>query len=137
MPGSSMAPSGFQDTALVRAVTDLFGDLSDFIQKELRLLQAELTDKVTQRLKAGIWIAGAGFLAVVAFLLVVEGIVFAIASAGLGLYWSCFVVAAAIAVIAAVMFYYGRASMGSDNLVPTRSARQLSQAMSTAKEQLR
>jgi hypothetical protein len=132
-----MAPNGLQDTALVRAVTDLFTDLSDFLQKELRLVQAELTAKAAERLKAGVWMAGAGFLGVIAFLLVIEGIVFAIASAGLSVYWSCFVVAAAIAVIAAVMFYYGRASIGSDNLVPTRSARQLSQAMATAKEQLR
>jgi hypothetical protein len=132
-----MAPNGLNETALVRAVSDLFTDLSDFVHKELRLVQAELTAKIAERLQAGVWMAGAGFLAVVAFLLVVEGIVFAIASAGLGLYWACFVVAAAIAVIAALMFYYGRASIGSNNLVPTRSARQLSQAMATAKEQLR
>jgi hypothetical protein len=132
-----MAPNGLHETALVRAVTDLFTDLSDLLQKELRLVQAEVTAKVADRLKAGVWMAGAGFLAVVAFLLILEGIVFAIASAGLGLYGACFVVAAGLAVIAAVMFYFGRASIGSENLVPTRSARQLSQAMATAKEQLR
>jgi VIT1/CCC1 family predicted Fe2+/Mn2+ transporter len=132
-----MAREALQDTALSRAVTELFADLSDFVQKELRLARAELLHKLNVRLNAGIWLVAAGFLGIVAVLLIIEGIVFAIASAGLALHWSCLVVAAALVVVAVLMFFYGRSRMAAEDLAPTRTARQLSEAMTAAKEHLR
>jgi hypothetical protein len=78
-----MAHDTLRDTALVRAITDLLTDLSDLIQKELRLVRAELTYKLTVRLQASIWFAIAGLLALVVALLIAEGAVLALASAGL------------------------------------------------------
>jgi hypothetical protein len=124
-----------RESAMVRAVTDLLTDLSDLIQKEVRLARAELTDKLSLRLHAGIWMAAAGVLGFVAALLVLEGIVFALASAGLPLHWSCFLVAAVLAAAAALAFYRGRSGAGAD-LAP-RSARQLGETMRTVREQLR
>jgi hypothetical protein len=132
-----MAPNTLQSSALSRAITDLFSDLSDFVQKEIRLARAELTHKINIRLYGGVWMAAAGALAVVAAFILLEGIVFAIASAGLALHWACLLVAAVLAAAAAALFYYGRASVASEDLAPTRSARQFSEAVSTAKEQLR
>jgi len=132
-----MAHDSLQQSALTRALADLFTDLSDFLRKEMQLARAEMTHNLSVRLYAGAWMAGAAVLGLIAGLLVIEAIVFAIASAGLALHWSCLVVAAALAVLAAAFFYYGRASMGSQDITPARSVRQFSEALHTTKEQLR
>jgi hypothetical protein len=77
----------------------------------------------------------AGALGMVAALLLVEAAVFAIASFGIALHWSCLIVAALFAAAAAGAFFQGR-SQAQDELLPTRTARQISQDIRTAKEQL-
>ena len=71
----------------------------------------------------------------VAALLVVEAAVFALASFGLALHWSCLLVAAVLIAIAAAAFFHGR-SLTDDDLLPSRTARQITQDIKTTKEQL-
>lgn len=130
-----MALDRLQHSGLAQAFTDLLADLGDLLQKEMQLAKAEVTEKITSRLKASIWMVGAGLLALIAGLLVVEAAVFAIASFGLALHWACLVVAGVLAAGALAAFYYGR-SVADDDLLPERSARQISQDIRTAKEQL-
>ena len=130
-----MALDRLQHSGLAQAFTDLLADLGDLLQKEMQLAKAEVTEKITSRLKASIWMVGAGLLALIAGLLVVEAAVFAIASFGLALHWACLVVAGVLAAGALAAFYYGR-SVADDDLLPERSARQISQDIWTAKEQL-
>jgi uncharacterized membrane protein YgcG len=130
-----MALDRLQNSGLAQAFTDLLADLGDLLQKEMQLAKAEVTEKITSRLKASIWMVGAGLLALIAGLLVVEAAVFAIASFGLALHWACLVVAGVLAAGALAAFYYGR-SVADDDLLPERSVRQISQDIRTAKEQL-
>jgi protein-S-isoprenylcysteine O-methyltransferase Ste14 len=130
-----MAFETIQNSTAARMIADLLGDLSDLVQKEIRLARAEVMDKISRRLEASIWFAVAGLLAFVVLLLVVEAIVFGLASLGLPLHWSCLVVAVVLAAIAGAAFYYGRAS-SRESLVPTRSVRQINEDLRTAKEQL-
>jgi hypothetical protein len=78
-----MALDRLQSSTLTPAFTDLLTDLGDLVQKEMQLAKAEVTEKITSRLQASIWMAGAGLVALVAVLLVVDAAVFAIASVGL------------------------------------------------------
>jgi putative superfamily III holin-X len=130
-----MALDRLQSSTLTPAFTDLLTDLGDLVQKEMQLAKAEVTEKITSRLQASIWMAGAGLVALVAVLLVVEAAAFAIASVGLALHWSCLLVAAVLAASAIAIFFYGR-SLAEDDLMPKRSARQINQDIRTAKEQL-
>ena len=77
----------------------------------------------------------AGFLGLIAALLVVEAAVFALASLGLELHWACLLVAAVLAAAGAAAFYHGR-SVAETELLPTRTVRQVTQDIKTAKEQL-
>jgi uncharacterized protein YacL len=124
-----------RNSGLVQALTDLFGDLADLLRKELQLAKAEITEKIASRLRASVWMVVAGALGLLAALLLVEAAVFAIASFGIALHWSCLIVAALFAAAAGVAFFQGRAQ-AQDELLPTRSARQISQDIRTAKEQL-
>ena len=75
-----MAHDALRNTGLTRAVTDLLADLSDLVQKELRLAKAEVAENISARLQAGVWMVAAAALAFMAILLLVEAAVFAIAS---------------------------------------------------------
>jgi hypothetical protein len=124
-----------RESVIVRAMTDLLADLSDLIQKEARLARAEVTAKLTSRLRGGVWMAVGGLLGLVAALFVLEGVVFALAHAGMPLHWACLLVAAVVAIAAAVAFHAGR-SQGDGELAP-RTARQFDETLRTVREQLR
>lgn len=130
-----MAHESPRDSGLVRAATDLFADLSDLIEKEIRLARAEIVHKLTLGVRGGVWMAVAGVLGFLAVIFVLEGAVFAIASTGIALYWACFIVAAVLLLIAAGAFISGR-SQAEAEFAP-RTARQLGATLRTAKEQLR
>lgn len=130
-----MALERTKDAALPHAVSDVVADLADLFQKEMRLARAELSDKITTKLQAGIWMSAAGVLGLIAGLLVVQAAVFGIASYGIALHWSCLIVAGIIAAIAALSYFKGR-SDAQEELVPTRTINQIKQDISTAKEQL-
>jgi uncharacterized membrane protein YqjE len=124
-----------RNSGVARALTDLFADLSDLLQKEIRLAKAEVMEKIASRLRAGVWMVVAVVLGLVAGLLAVQAAVFAVASFGVPLHWACLLVAAVIAAGAAAAFYHGR-SVAEETFLPTRTARQISQDIETAKEQL-
>jgi Putative Actinobacterial Holin-X, holin superfamily III len=130
-----MALDHLQNSGLTRALTDLLADLAELVQKELQLAKTEITEKITTRLRASAWMVAAGVLGMVAALLVVEAAVFAVASFGLALYWSCLLVAAVLVAGAAAAFFHGR-SLTEEELLPSRTARQITQDIKTAKEQL-
>ena len=125
----------FRDSALPRALSDVVGDLADLIQKELRLARAELTDKLSLKLRAGVWMSVAAFLGVCVVLLALQAAVFAIASFGIAMHWSCLIVAAAVAVIAGAIFAKAKADAGEE-LTPERTIRQVTRDIAIAKEQL-
>ena len=76
----------------------------------------------------------AGILGLIATLLLLEAVVFAIASFGVPLHWSCLLVAAVLAAGAFATFYHGR-SVADEGLLPTRTANQITQDIKTVKEQ--
>jgi Putative Actinobacterial Holin-X, holin superfamily III len=130
-----MAHERLWNSGLAQALTDLLADLADLLRKELQLAKTEITEKITSRLRASVWMVVAGVVGMVAALLLVEAVVFAIASFGLALHWSCLLVAAVLAAGAVAAFYHGR-SIAEDELLPTRTVKQVTQDIKTAKEQL-
>jgi uncharacterized protein YacL len=130
-----MAHERLRNSGLAQALTDLLADLADLLRKELQLAKTEITEKIVSRLRASVWMVVAGLLGMVAALLLVEAAVFALASFGIALHWSCLLVAAVLAAAAAAAFFQGRAA-AQDELLPTRTAKQISQDIKTAKEQL-
>ena len=130
-----MAHDAIRNSTLVRTVGDVLGDLSDLVQKEIRLARAEVTAKMTSGVQAGLWMLVAALLGLVASLLVIEAIVFALASFGLAIYWACLLVAGVLGGCGAAAFAYGR-SAANEMLVPMRGAGQINEDIRTIKEQL-
>jgi hypothetical protein len=124
-----------RNSGLGRTVSALFADLADLMQKEIRLARAEVTTKITGGLQAVVWMVAAGVLGLVTALFVLEGIVFMLIGWGVSPSLSCFLVAAVLAALTVVIAFYGRFLL-AENLLPSRAARQISQDVKTAKEQL-
>ena len=126
---------GVRNSVLVRTLADVLDDLPDLLQKEVRLAQAEFTEKIRDGAQASVWMMVAGLLGFVTFFILIEAAIFAIASLGLALHWSCLIVAAVIGGCSAAAFFYGRSTM-PNTLVPTRSVSQVNEDIRTVKEQL-
>jgi Putative Actinobacterial Holin-X, holin superfamily III len=129
-----MAHERLLNSGLARALTDLLADLADLVQKEMQLAKTEIMEKITAHLRASVWMVAAGILGLIATLLLLEAVVFAIASFGVPLHWSCLLVAAVLAAGAFATFYQGR-SVAEEGLLPTRTVNQITQDIKTVKEQ--
>jgi uncharacterized membrane protein YqjE len=130
-----MAHEPLKESALLTAVTGLAENLADLFQKELRLAKAELSANLSLKLQAGFWMMGAGLLAFLAVLLLLQTIVFALIAMGWQPHWACLFVAGLLAVAAAGAFYKGRADTAK-SIAPKRSIRQIKEDVKVTKEQL-
>src|ERR1700674_4426068 len=117
---------GIRNSALVRTLADVIEDLPDLFQKEMRLAQAEFTEKIKGGVRASVWMMVAGLPGLVTFFILIQAAIFAIASLGLALHWSCLFVAAVIGGCAAAAFLCGRSTM-PNTFVPTRSVSQVNE----------
>jgi hypothetical protein len=115
-----------KDSLLIGTLSDVVEDVTDLLQKEVRLAKAELSEKISIKLRAGLWMSITGVLGICAGLVIIEAAIFAIASYGLALHWSC---------LAAVAYAMGSADTRA-SVTPTRTLHQVQRDISAAKEQL-
>jgi uncharacterized membrane protein YgcG len=127
-----MAYEHLRNSALPRALSEVLADLADLLQKEIRLARAEISSKLSTKVRAVAWMIVAGVLGLIAFFLVIEAAVFAMASFGIAMHWSCLIVAAVLGV-AAVAFYLAGRSDAEEQLTPTRTIHQVRQDIATAR----
>jgi len=130
-----MAYDQLKNATLPRALSEVVADLADLFQKELRLAKTEISQKIATKLQASVWFVVAGVLGVLGGLVLIEALVFGIASFGIALHWSCLIVAAILLVAGAVAFFKARAD-AAEEMTPTRTVYQVQQDIATAKEQL-
>ena len=125
-----------KNSALPRALSDVIADVADLFQKELRLARTELSTKLSTKLRAGVWLAMAAALGIVALVLVVQALVLGLATGlEIALHWSCLIVAAMFGILAAAV--YGKAQAeNSEDLTPTRTIHQVKRDIEEVKEQL-
>ena len=63
-----------QYSSLPNAFSKVITDLADLMQKEMRLAQAELSEKLSISIRAGVWMSVAAVLAIVGVFLLVQAI---------------------------------------------------------------
>jgi hypothetical protein len=122
-------------TSLPAAFSDVVTDLANLIQKEIGLARAELSEKLSITIRAGVWMSVAAILAIVAALLVVQACVLGLSAAtGIALHWSSLIVAAVLAAAGGAAFAKGKADV-PEQLAPDRAINQVKQDIAVAKEQ--
>jgi hypothetical protein len=124
----------YPNPPMPEAFSRVVSDLADLMQKEMRLAKAEIANKITLGLRAGVWMSVAAALGIIALLLVVQAMVFGLSAAtGLALHWSSLIVAALLAAIAAASF--AKAKADTPSLAPDRAVHQVKRDIAIAKEQ--
>jgi hypothetical protein len=122
-------------TSLPAAFSDVVTDLANLILKEIGLARAELSEKLSITIRAGVWMSVAAILAIVAALLVVQACVLGLSAAtGIALHWSSLIVAAVLAAAGGAAFAKGKADV-PEQLAPDRALNQVKQDIAVAKEQ--
>jgi hypothetical protein len=105
------------------------------MQKEMQLARAELSEKLSVSIRAGVWMSAAAVLAIASGFLIVQASVLGLSAAtGIALHWSCLIVAAVLAAAAGAGFSKGRADV-PEQLTPDRAINQVKQDIAVAKEQ--
>jgi hypothetical protein len=69
---------------------------------------------ISAKLEGGVWLAAAGALAGIAFLLVVQAAVFVIASYGVPMHWSCLIAVGGVSLIAGLLNWAPRCQRRSN-----------------------
>ena len=124
-----------QYSSLPNSFSKVITDLADLMQKEMRLAQAELSEKLSISIRAGVWMSAAAVLAIVGVFLIVQAIVLGLSAAtGIALHWSCLIVAAVLAGAAGGAFAKGKADV-PDQFTPDRALNQVKQDIAVAREQ--
>jgi uncharacterized membrane protein YqjE len=131
-----MAFEGIKNSALPRALGDSVVDFADLIEKEYRLARAEISEKLAAKASGAGFLMAGGLIALVAAVLFLQAVIFAIASNGVALHWAACIVAAIVLLIAIILFAVGRAKL-SHSLTPTRTINQLNKDLSLIKEPLK
>ena len=124
-----------QYSSLPNAFSKVVTDLADLMQKEMQLARAELSEKLSIGIRAGVWMSAAAVLAIASGFLIVQASVLGLSAAtGIALHWSCLIVAAVLAGAAGAAFAKGKADV-PDQLTPGRAINQIKQDIAVAKEQ--
>jgi len=119
---------------IVNLFADVIGETVHLFQTEIRLIRAEINEKIA-RLANGSTLVGAGALAAIAAVfLLLQDIVRWLAVAGLPDQWGYLIVGLVVAAIAAGLLMGGLNRIKSTNLVPDRTLDQLKADLATVKE---
>ncbi len=122
-------------SSLPQVLSRVVSDLADLLQKEMRLVRAELSQKLALSLRAGVWMAIAVALLSLAALLALQACVLGLAAAtGMALHWSSLIVATALGLLSGAAFIKARADV-PDQFIPGRSLNQFKRDITAAKEQ--
>jgi uncharacterized membrane protein YqjE len=124
-----------KESTLIRTLSDLASDFADLLQKELRLARAEITQNLSSKFQAGIWMTAAAVIGLLAVVILLEAIIFGLIELGLSPFWAALLVAVVLAGIGAASFFKGRSDAGQD-LMPRRTIHQVKEDVRTTKEQL-
>jgi hypothetical protein len=123
-----------KSSTLPRALSSIVDDAADLFRKEVRLAKAEFAENISAQIRAAIWMVAAAFIGLVAALLIVQGIVFWIASAGLALHWASFLVAGLLLVAGGIAYSQWKSAGAA--ITPDRTITQIKRDISTIKERL-
>jgi hypothetical protein len=123
------------DRSLKDLLSDLSGSISTLFRKEIQLVRAETSEKITQSMVAVGAIAGGAILALAALIVLLQALVIALAELGVPPALSALIVGLAVAAIAYFMIHKGTNDLKASSLAPDRTMDSLRRDAQLVKEQ--
>ena len=119
---------------IVNLITDVIDDAAHLFQTEIRLIRAEINEKISRLANGGTLVAIGAVMGVAAVFLLLQASVRWLAVAGLPDQWGYLLVGLAVAGVAAALLMKGINNVNSTNLMPDRTLDQLKADFATVKE---
>lgn len=113
-----------QDTSTRSLLSDLIKSIQTLIRQELRLAQAEGSEKVNQVAAGAIGMVAGMLVSFAALLVLLQALVAALAE-HMATGWASLIVGIVVAAIGFGLIKYGQSSLKATNLVPERTVRQV------------
>jgi len=120
--------------SIVNLFADVIGDAVHLFQTEIRLIRAEINEKIGRLANGGTLVAAGAVAALAAVFLLLQAIVRWLAVAGLPDEWGYLLVGIVVAAAAAGLLMSGINRIKSTNLMPDRTLDQLKADFVTVKE---
>ena len=130
-----MAADRLRDSTLPTALSNVVADVAELLQKEIQLARAELSHKLSMKIRGGYWLFAAAFILLLAAAAFCQAAVIWIVTFGIALHVACLIVGGFLLAVAALAYLVGRGDI-SEGLTPDRSIHQIKEDMRTTKEQL-
>lgn len=115
-------------------VASVIDESVHLIQTELRLVRAEMNDKLAKLASAGTVLAAGGIAGLAALFLLLQALVRWLAVAGLPDQWGYLIVGLVVAIIAGGMLSLGLSRLRATTLVPQKSIDQIRADVAAVKE---
>lgn len=113
-----------QDTSTKTLLSDLVSSVQTLVRQELRLAQAEGSEKVNQVATGAIGMVAGMLVSFAALLVLLQALVAALAE-HMATGWASLIVGVVVAAIGFGLIKYGQSSLKATNLVPERTFRQV------------
>ena len=126
-----------QDRSLKELLTDLTESITTLFRKEIQLVRAETSEKMTQVGGALGSVVGGVVLALAALMVLLQALVIGISEAGVPPGWASLIVGVVVAIIAYVLIHKGTSDLKASNLAPDRTIGSLKRDAQVVKEQVR
>jgi hypothetical protein len=120
--------------SIVNLFADVIGDAVHLFQTEIRLIRAEINEKIGRLANGGTLVAAGAVAAFAAVFLLLQAIVRWLVVAGLPDEWGYLLVGIVVAAVAAGLLMSGINRIKSTNLMPDRTLDQLKADFVTVKE---
>jgi Putative Actinobacterial Holin-X, holin superfamily III len=125
-----------EDKSLKDLLGDLSGNITTLFRKEIQLVRAETSEKISQVGYAIGSIAGGAILALAALIVLLQALVIGITEAGVPAGWAALIVGVVVAAIAYGLIHKGTSDLKAGNLAPTRTMDSIKRDAHVAKEQV-
>jgi len=121
---------------LTSLFTDTISDLTNLFQTEIRLVRAEMNEKISRVANSGALIAAGAIVMLPAVFVLMLAIVRWLAVAGLPEQWGLTLVGLVVAAAGGGLVWKGINNLKASALVPQRTIRQVRADLAVAKEQV-
>lgn len=116
--------------------TEVFAQVTELMRAELRLMRAEVGEKLTQMATGAALIGATAVVMIAALVLILHGLAAWLVALGWQPHWAALLVGAVVAAIGVVMLMKAMSDLKASNLKPDRTLHQLNKDLNVAKEQV-
>jgi Putative Actinobacterial Holin-X, holin superfamily III len=135
MPSDNTRPPD-RDRSIPELFTTAIGQISSLFRKEVQLARAEIGEKFGQAAGAITPLAAGSGLLLGALILLLLALVSLLVHLGVSVGWSQLIVGVVAALVGYVLIRSGLSQLKTSNLIPSRTAEQLSRDAQVTKEQV-